>query len=225
MGELRLAAIHRPRGISMQEANDIPTKRRIDGVTAIMIVVTAASLLGAVWLRVRRVPGNEPPAAGDLAPPLRLLDLETSEPVVLVGLRGKVVWVVFWSAKSARARSSLAALEPAWNSLGSRERFTMIAAAVEIDQPDRVRSVAADSGVKLPVFLASDETRRRFGAQAADPALSVLIDADGRIAALARGTNEQTIDRITKQARRLLDELEPINDARFASAVLEGLSP
>ena len=29
----------------MDEASDMPTKRRIDGVTAIMVVVTAASLL------------------------------------------------------------------------------------------------------------------------------------------------------------------------------------
>ena len=39
----------------MDEAIDIPTKRRIDGVTAIMVVVTAASLLGAAWLRTRRL--------------------------------------------------------------------------------------------------------------------------------------------------------------------------
>ena len=84
----------------MDEAIDIPTKCRIDGVTAIMVVVTAAALLGAAWLRTRRPTTDEPPAVGALAPPLRLLDLDTLEPVVLVGLRGKVVWVVFWSADS-----------------------------------------------------------------------------------------------------------------------------
>ena len=83
---------------------------------------------------------------------------------MLVGLRGKVVWVVFWSADSATARSSLAAIESAWNSLKARGRFAMVAAAVEIDRPDRVRSVTTDSGANLPVYLASDETRRRFGA-------------------------------------------------------------
>ena len=101
MAALFVAAIHRTRGLLMQEANDVPTKRRIDGVTAIMIVVTVASLLGTVWLRTWRQPRDEPPAVGALAPPLRLLDLETLEPVVLVGVRGKVVWVVFWSADSA----------------------------------------------------------------------------------------------------------------------------
>jgi hypothetical protein len=202
----------------MDEAIDIPTKRRIDGVTALMVVVTAVSLLGAAWLRARRSPADEPPAVGALAPPLRLLDLETSEPVVLVGLRGKVVWVVFWSADSSRAKSNLTAIESAWSSLKSRARFTMVPAAVETDHPDRVRAVTAESGVTLPVYLASAETRRRFGADEAEPPLNLLIDADGHIATIARGVSEQTIDRITSQARKLLDELGPSDDTRFASA-------
>jgi peroxiredoxin len=177
------------------------------------------SLLGAVWLRTRRPPQNEPPAVGALAPPLRLLDLETSEPIVLVGLRGKVVWVIFWSADSTSARSSLAAIESAWSALKTDGRFAVVAAAVETDNPVRVRAAAAASGVKLPVYLASAETRRRFGALQADPPLNILIDADGRIATIARGTSPKTIDRIAEQARRLLDELGPIEDTRFASAV------
>ena len=43
----------------------------------------------------------------------------------------------------------------------------------------------------------------------ADPPLNVLIDADGRIATIARGTSPQTIERIAEQARKLLDELGP----------------
>ena len=203
----------------MDEASDVPTRRRIDGITAIMVVVTVASLLGAVWLRVRRMPENEPPAVGSLAPPLRLLDLETSEPIVLVGLRGKVVWIVFWSADSNSVGSSLAAIEPAWSTLKAQGRFAMVAAAVEADNPIRVRAAAAASGVKLPVYLASAETCRRFGARLADPPLNILIDADGRIATIARGTSPQTIDRIADQATRLLDELGPLENTRFASAV------
>ena len=128
--------------------------------------------------------------------PLRLLDLETSEPVVLVGLRGKVVWVVFWSADSPSAT-----IEPG----GDRTSMELAQGARAVchgggghrdRHPDRVRAVAAESGVKLPVYLASAETRRRFGAVEADPPLNVLIDADGRIAAIARGTSAQTIERI-----------------------------
>jgi hypothetical protein len=213
-------AIPPTRGKLMDEASDIRTKRRIDGITALMVVVTVASLLGAAWLQSRRRPQNEPPAVGALAPPLRLLDLETSEPIVLVGLRGKVVWVVFWSADSASAGSSLAAIGPAWGSLKTQGRFAMVAAAVDAGEPDRVRTAAAQSGVKLPIYLASAETRRRFGADTADPPLNILIDPEGRIATMARGTNPQTIERIAGQARRLLDELGPVDETRFASGVL-----
>ena len=202
----------------MDEARDIPTRRRIDGITATMIVVTVALLLGAAWLWTRRLPENEPPAVGKLAQLLRLLDLETSEPVILVGLRGKVIWVVFWSADSPAGRSSLAAIEPAWSALKAEKRFAMVAAAVEADHPDRVRAAVAESGVKLPVYLASPETRKRFGVLEADVPLHVLIDAEGRIGTLARGSSPQTIERIAGQARRLLDELGPVEDTRFASA-------
>jgi peroxiredoxin len=203
----------------MDEASDIPTRRRIDGITAIMVIVTVTSLLGAAWLRTRRLPEYRPPAAGALAPPLRLLDVETSEPIELVGLRGKVVWVVFWSADSTSGGSSLAALEPAWTALKAQGRFAMVAAAVESDNPGRVRAVSAASGVKLPVYLASAETCRRFGAVQADPPLNLLIDADGRIVTIARGTSPQTIDRIIAQANRLLEELGPAENTRFASAM------
>ena len=204
----------------MDEASDMPTKRRIDGITAIMVVVTVASLVGAAWLRTRRLPQDEPPAVGTVAPPLRLLDLETLEPIVLVGLRGKVVWVVFWSADSRSRGSSLAAMNAAWKTLKAQGRFAMVAAAVEAGDPGRVRAAAAENGVNLPVYLASAETARRFGAIQADPPLNVLIDGDGRIATMARGTSPQTIERIAGHARRLLDELGPLDETRFASGLL-----
>jgi hypothetical protein len=173
------------------------------------------SLIGAAWLQTRRSPENRPPTVGKMAPPLRLLDVETGEPIVLVGLRGKVVWVIFWSADAPSEKSGLASLEPAWKSLKT-ERFTMVAAALESDHPDRVRKAVAQCGVGVPVFLASPESRRRFAV--AETPLHVLIDSDGYIAALARGTNAQTIDRITKQAERLLEEMGPTEETRFAAA-------
>jgi hypothetical protein len=202
----------------MDQASDIPTRRRIDAISAIMVVATVASLLGTAWLRARRPPENEPPAVGALAPPLRLLDLETSEPLVLIGLRGKVAWVVFWSADSPSGRSSLAAIEHAWGQLKARRKFALVVAAVEAGNPDGVRATVAESGVKLPVYLASAETLQRYGAERADPPLHVLIDADGRIAAMARGSGSHTIERIADQARRLLDELGPLGETRFAAA-------
>ena len=49
------------------------------------------------------------------------------------------------------------------------------------------------------------------------PPLHILIDADGRIAAIAREAGPQTIERIADHAKRLLEELDPLGDTRFAT--------
>jgi hypothetical protein len=197
-------------------------RRRVDVVTALMSVVTVAAVVGAAWLRYGPTSSREQPAAGDVsvgaeAPPLRLLDLKTSEPMVLVGLSDRVVWLVFWSAGSPSGRACLPELEAAWKKLKGHRRFALVTAAVEADDPGVVRAAIEDSGVDLPVYLASPETRRRFHAQAADPPLHVVIDAGGQVVAMARHSGPSTIDRIAKQVRRRLDELDPIGETRFAA--------
>jgi peroxiredoxin len=203
----------------MDEASDPPRRRRRpDPVTAMMMVVTATALVGAIWLKVKGTTANDPPRVGAMAPPVRLLDFETSEPLVLVGQRGKVVWLYFWSAESTSGRAGLTAVERASVVLRARSRFALVAAAVDSDQPARVRAAVAESRLNLPVYLASIETLQRYGVVAGSLPLHILIDADGRIAAIARETGPQTIERIAGQARRLLDELGPPDDTRFASA-------
>ena len=54
-------------------------------------------------------------------------------------------------------------------------------------------------------------------APSADPPLHVLIDAAGHVIAMARGAGRPTIDRIADQAKRQLDELDPLGDTRFVS--------
>jgi hypothetical protein len=200
----------------MVEASDIPSRRRIDAVTAIMAMVTIASLAGAFWMKWMRGPDIAPATVGSIAPPLRLLDVRSSEPLVLAGVRGKVIWVVFWSTKEPKSAASFAELEPVWTSFKAESRFTMLAAAVESDSPAEVRRLVSDTRTTVPVYLASTETCRRFGAITGLPPLNVLIDADGRIATLARGTSPQTIERIRDQAQKLVDQLEPTMDTRFA---------
>ena len=116
-----------------------------------MMLVTLAALVGAAWLRFGRssaTGGRRRAAVGAEAPPLRLIDLETSEPVVLVGLNSKVVWVVFWSAGAPSGRSCLAELEAATKRLRTHRRFAMVTAAVESDDPAAVR--AAVRGGRRP---------------------------------------------------------------------------
>ena len=112
-------------------------KRRIDAMSGVMLLVTLAALGGAAWMRFGRssVPEGSTADVAAVAPPLRLIDLETSEPVVLVGLNSKVVWVVFWSAGAASGQSCLTELESATKRLRTHRRFAMVMAAVESERP------------------------------------------------------------------------------------------
>ncbi len=98
-----------------------------------------------------------------------------------------------------------------------------MAAAIETDQAETVREMTSASQFKLPIYIASPETRRRYGAERADPPLHVLIDAAGHVIAIARGAGRPTIDRIADQAKRQLDELDPLGDTRFVSAPSRGV--
>jgi hypothetical protein len=201
---------------------DKPARRKIDAISALMSAVTVAAILGIVWLRYGPMSSSERSTAAELAmdaeaPPLRLLDMKTSEPLVLFGLGDRVVWVVFWSADAPSGRECLTELEPAWNRLKVHRRFALVTAAVEADDPAKVRKVVEGQGVDLPVYLASPETQRRFHVQGGDPPLHVLIDAGGNVIAMARHAGRTTIDRIAEQVERRLDQLDPMGGTRFAS--------
>lgn len=195
-------------------------KRRLDAMAGAMLLVTLIALGYAGWLRFGRsaAPDLASATVGVGAPPLRLIDPETAEPIVLTGLKDKVAWIVFWSAASPSGRSCLADLESATRPLRRHRRFAMVAAAVELDDPAKVREVVREAEFKLPVYLADAETRRRFHAESVDPPVHVLIDADGRILATARAVGEPTIGRIAELARQRLDEIDPDGEMRFAAA-------
>lgn len=195
-------------------------KRRVDPVPGLMMLVTLVALAGAGWLRFGRSSVSEVSTAvvGAEAPPLRLIDAETSEPIVMAGLSDKVAWVVFWSAESPSGRTCLRELEVATRGLRLHRRFAMVAAAIELDAPAEVKAAARGADFRRPVYLAGVETRRRFHAESADPPLHVLIDAGGRILAMARGEGQPTIGRIAEIARRRLEELDPLGEMRFAVA-------
>jgi hypothetical protein len=79
-----------------------------------------------------------------------------------------------------------------------------------------VRTSLAKNHATLPAYLASSETCRRFGARSADPPLHLLSDAQGRIATIARGGDQGTIHRLEAQVQGWLEELDPMEDTRFA---------
>jgi len=203
----------------MDELTEMWTRRRIEPSSAVMIIVTAAALVGATWLRYGSRPADVPLSLGARVPPLQVLDLATSEPLVLLGLNGKVLWVTFWSIDSASAPSSLQALERASKRLAGHRRFAQVAAAVPAGKAGQVRESLRSNRIGLPVYLASAATLRQFGVSSADPPFHVLIGADGRIIALARGGDDSTIARLAATAQRRLDELDPEGAARYAARV------
>jgi hypothetical protein len=123
----------------MDATAEMPSRRRINPMSALMSAVTVASLIGAAWLRFAAPPSPGSPVVtvGAPAPLLWLLDLETSDPVVMVGLKGRVVWVVFWSADAPSGRSCLPELAAAWKGLKAHQQFALVTAAVETGDPGR----------------------------------------------------------------------------------------
>lgn len=191
--------------------------RGFDAASAAMALVTAVALVWAAWLRFGPAPPTEPPTVGALAPALRLLDPATSDPLVLLGLRDKVVWVTFWSAGPPTGRSDLADLEAVWTRFRAHPKFAMAALAVESDRPEWLRDAVSATKASLPTYLVSPETRRSFGAGPRHLPLHVLIDPTGRVVAVAQGRGPAVLARLADQAERWLDELGPSGKARFAA--------
>ncbi len=190
--------------------------RRLDRVSVLLALVTLVLVGWTAWLRFGPASRPWPAVVGQALPPLRLVDLETAEPRVLLGEKGKVSWVVFWSAGSPSGRAGLVQLEGVWKRLKPHRRFSMLTAAVNSDQPDRVRAALAEIHTAVPAYLAGPETLQRFGAGLGDPPLHLLVDGDGRLAALVRGAGQDTINRLEAQVQRWLEEIDPLGNTWFA---------
>lgn len=194
-----------------------PADGGFDKVSALMALVASVALAWAAWLRFGPGPEAAPPPLGTPAPALRLRDPATAEPLVLLGLHGRVVWLTFWSAGPPSGPTDLADLEAVWTRLKSRPRFAMAALAADPGRPELLRAAVAATKATLPAYPASPETVRSYGATPAHLPLHVLIDADGRVGAVAQGRGPATLARLAAQATRWLDELEPLGKTRFAA--------
>jgi hypothetical protein len=213
--------------VPADQTNDAPAasvsrRSKVDWASALMAAVAIVALVAAAWFRFGSTTKVKSLAVGDPAPLVRLIDLDSSEPLLMLGLKGKVVWIVFWSAEAKDASKTLAAIARASSKIKAHRRFTMLTAAIEADKPDKVRAVVTEAGADLPVYLASADSRLRFGAEIADPPLHVLIDAQGQVIAIARGAGQSTLDRLADQAGRQLEELDPEGNTRFAGVPVLG---
>jgi hypothetical protein len=188
--------------------NDPPsTVRWIDWPGWLMACMTVIALGAVLWLRFGPRSRPEPPGVGRVMAALRLLDPETGNPVVLPGLRGKIVWVSFLSLAATSGRTDFDDLERIWKRFRSHERFAMAAVSIDADRPDLLRTALHDSGATLPAYLATPGTTRALGAEGRALPLHILIDETGRIIAILKG--KASLDSLAEQVEERLEELEP----------------
>lgn len=197
---------------------------RRDRPSVALGLITLGLVAATIWLRFGPGLWTAPPKVGSHLPPTRFGRLEDAEPLLLLGIEGRVTWLVFLSAESADGLAVLPQLEAVWKKLSPSRRFALVAAAVDQGGPERLRAALAqyEGRGRLPLYRADRDARRVFGVDGADPPWHFLVDPEGRIAAIARGSGKEMIDRLAKQASRWLEAMEPLDEAYFASAAGPG---
>ena len=204
----------------MSETDPTTTKpAEIDWISALMALTASLmiAMSGYGWLMGGRTgePKRERPAVASIPPPLRLIDPITGEPVVLIGLQGKVVWVSFISATSKDAQSDYDALSQVWKGLRLHQKFAMAAVASPTKDRARVTRLISGASERFPTYIASEETALAFGVDSSNLPFHLILDPSGKVAAIG---GAGMTDRLAKDATQWLDEIEPSGWTRFARA-------
>lgn len=207
-----------PASLNDDDDDDDAPGKRYDRPSAALGLVTLALVVATAWLRLGPGLWPAPPTVGSPLPPTRLERLRDDEQLLLLGMEGRVTWLVFLSAESVEGRALLPQLESVWKKLLPTKRFALVAAAVDQSVPGRLRTALAEyqGEGRLPLYLAGRDARRGFGVDGADPPWHFLVDPEGRIATIARGSGKETIDRLAKQANRWLESLAPLDAPHYA---------
>ena len=187
----------------------------IDWLSLGMAVVITAAVTWTLWLRIGPGSWPDPPSPGTRAPLLMLKPLEGGEPILLAGTRGKIVWLVFWSARSDAAGAVLLEVAKIQRRFAASSHFQLLAIAID-DGVDRARSVLKQANLpaEVGVYLAPTRTRRAFGAW--DLPLHVVIDEDGIVAAVVGGREGGDSQRLGDRVEEWLKPLDPLGGTRFA---------
>lgn len=185
-----------------------------------MAAVITAALSWTLWLRIGPGSWPDPPSPGDRAPLLMLKPIDGGEPVVLAGTRGKIVWLVFWSASRGDAGSVLLELAQIQRRFAASQHFQLLAVAIDEDLA-RARALLKQANLpaEVGVYLAPARTRRAFGAW--DLPMHIVIDEQGMVAAVLGGKESGDPRRLGDRVQEWLKPLDPLGGNRFAG----GLSP
>ena len=181
------------------------------GWAFVAIVLVAA----ACWLRFGPGLFARPIQMGSPMPPTRLESLHATGSRLLLGVEGQVLWLVLLTTDSPEASPLLPELEPVWRRLRTGGRFALAVAAVAPDAPDQARAALEGYRDTLPLYLAGREVPRSFGIDPEGEPWHFLIDARGRVAAMARGSNPTTVDRLARMVDDWIDDLAPASEIRF----------
>jgi hypothetical protein len=177
--------------------------------------VAVVLLAGAAWLRFGPGLSSGRVVMGGPMPPTRLTGLHDAGSRLLLGVEGRALWLVFLPVEPAEPAAVLPALVAAWDRLKDDPRFGMAVAATDALGPEHARAALEPYRGKLPLYLAGPDAPRSFGVEASGEPWHFLVDPRGRVAAVARGSGEETVDRLAKMASDWLDALAPLPDVRF----------
>lgn len=158
---------------------------------------------------------SSPPVVGSRFPPTQLERLEGADPFLVLGLEGRVTWLVFLPVDAAEGLEPLAQLEPFQREFRSNRRFSLIAATIDARGPDHRSLALREYQGRLPLYVAGGDAQRLFGVERVGSARHILIGPRGRIDLIADGSGRQTMERVASRARLWLRAMAPPRDARF----------
>jgi cytochrome c biogenesis protein CcmG, thiol:disulfide interchange protein DsbE len=164
-------------------------------VLAVLAVLAVVGLLGFGLIKKN----EDALAAGEPAPALELTDLEGLSSEGLDGYEGSWVLLNFWSSWCPPCRTEAPELE-AFHRKHAGEGFTVVGVALEDVKADS-KAFVAEFGLTYPQLRATDSEEAIDDYGLVGRPENVLIDPEGDIALVRRGTVD---------AAYLRDEVEPL---------------
>lgn len=162
-----------------------------------LIAVTAVVVIIAAFFYARMQPpltGDDPglrdPRVGDVAPDFTLRTLANTAEASLAAYRGRVVLIDFWATYCGPCRRSMPHLQQVHERLAADD-FVLLSVNVDGPAENRtalVTSFASQFSLTHPILMDTGQASWLY--QATRIPLVVIVDRDGNIARIYRGTTD-----------------------------------